>query len=268
MKCCKKLLMSVTCVALMLGGASVQAADDDEENEFASKIASGENVVLFKLHDIKPLKDDAGDIKECEFGLTLYNRSPKTIDATTMNMSWLDESVAEVIDAEYKDEQEELNNQKPQRNAVKGSKDTQNQLRPKTEDFTPKMLTTSIDLPKIKPFRQVTLQSKLKSDRCFLMMKEVDVSFSSCNVTEDPVAGTDKRANLSRPQAPNECKSLFRFVSPHDPEYYREFQKVSFNEDAARRQQVRKSDMEEMEKNYNKIIQSINHVAEVLEAIR
>ena len=268
MKCCKKLLMSVACAALMLGSVSAQAADDDEENEFSSKIASGENVVLFKIHDIKPLRDDVGDIKECEFGLTLYNRSPKTIDAITMDLSWLDESVAEVIDAEYKDEQEALNKQKLQHSVAKNLKNVQNQPQPKTEDFTPKMLNTSIDLPKIKPFRQVTLKSKLKSDRCFLMMKEVDVSFSSCNITDEKPDNVDRRAALNRSQTPNECKSLFRFVSPRDPEYYREFQKVSFNEDAARRQQVRKNDMEEMEKNYNKIIQSVNHVTEVLETIR
>ncbi len=52
MKSYKQLLLSVACATLMMGNTSVMA-EDAPADEFSSKIASGENVVLFKVHDVK-----------------------------------------------------------------------------------------------------------------------------------------------------------------------------------------------------------------------
>ena len=60
MKRYKQLLMSVAGLAILFGTVAVKAAETEGDNEFASKIASGENVVLFKIHDVKPIKNDDG----------------------------------------------------------------------------------------------------------------------------------------------------------------------------------------------------------------
>lgn len=270
MKIYKQLLMSVACAAFVLGGVNVKAAENEaSDDEFLSKIASGENVVLFKIHDITPMKNDDGVVTDCEFSLTLYNRSPKYIDGATIDLTWTDESVASVIDEEDKEEIED----------VAAGRDKLRQMKlPKTEKFVSKTLNTSVILPSIKPFRQVSLKSKIKSDRCFLMIGDVEYDFSTCNISD--TANANKNVNsasvarrlggsLSSAGAPasSECQSLFRFVSARDPEYYREFQKISFNEEFSQRQEAREKDIKELEENYNNIIENINDTVTTLEGI-
>jgi len=256
MKCYKKLLMSVACSALVFGATVVRAADDAKQDEFVSKIASGDNVVLFKIHDVNPIKDEKGVVTDCEFGITLYNRSPKSIDTATMNLSWLDEGVANVIDIE--DNQDDTVVM-----SAKQMESLQQSVKPaKTEDFVSTTLTTSVALPQIKPFRQVSLKSKIKSDRCFLMIGDASYSFSACSVTSPTSEGTKKvRAKKS---GGSDCDTLFKFVSPRDPEYYREFQKVSFNKEAEQKAEERRKDMEEMEKNYKRMLDDVKGISDVL----
>lgn len=261
MKSYRQLLLGVTGLALLLGATVARADDEVQGNEFASRIASGENVVLFKIHDIKPLKDENGIITDCEFGVTLYNRSPKSVDAATINLSWLDEGVSNVIEIEEELAVEEA--LKPKSKEVASLKQTVPMA--KTEDFVETNLTTSLVLPQIKPFRQVSLKSKIKSDRCFLMIGDADFSFSTCNITE-PTSASIKRLSAAKSSADTGCKALFRFVSPRDPEYYREFQKVSFNEDQQRKEEQRAKEISEMETTYKKMIKDLDHISEVLDS--
>lgn len=258
MKSCKQLLLSAVCAAAVFGTTAVRAAETADADEFSSKIASGESVVLFKVHDINPIKNEDGIITDCEFGLTFYNRSPKSIDAATMNLSWTDEGIANVIDFE---EQQDISM------TSQSVRSLSQAAQPKTADVTSKDLTTSVVLPQIKPFRQLSLKSKLKTDRCFLMLENADFSFTVCNVTDTSVNTNTRRLTSSKGQTGSDCASLFRFVSSKDPEYYREFQKVSFNEEAARRQEERKKNMEEIDESYNKILEGINNITETLNSI-
>ena len=244
MKIYKQLLTSVAGFALLVCSATAKATDEGIDNEFASKISSGENVVLFKIHDIEPIKSESGVITECEFGMTFYNRSPKSVDAATISLSWIDEGITNVIELE-----ENLNiddDKAVSSNSVSSLK--QRVSMPKTENFVSADLATSITLPQIKPFRQVSLKSKIKSDRCFLLMENVDFSFSTCNVTEPTSTSTStKRLTATRKTESSGCDTLFRFVSPQDPEYYREFQKVAFNDEQQRKDEARKKEINEME---------------------
>ena len=264
MKSYKQVLLSAVCATFFLGAANVFAEEENaDKNEFLSNIASGENVVLFKVHDIKPLKDAEGAVTDCEFSLTLYNRSPKSIDDATMQLSWLDEGVSEVIDEE---EEQDINNivsESSKQNFINNPQS--NVTQPKTEDLVSRNLVTTVVLPKIKPFRQVSLKSKVKSDRCFLMINNAEYSFTSCSISESETGG---RRLSTAGQGNSSCQSLFRFVSPRDPEYYREFQKVSFNEEAEKRKEARKKDINELEESYTKMIDSLNETSNVLNSIQ
>lgn len=263
MKSYKQLLLSAVCATFFFGAMNAFAEEDQNNNDFLSNISSGENVVLFKVHDVKPLKNEDGIVTDCEFGLTLYNRSPKSIDNATMQLSWLDDSVSMVIDEEDKQDIEEITADTKKKNFVNNPQ--LNPSRPKTENFVSKDLTTSVTLPQIKPFRQVSLKSKIKSDRCFLMIGDARFSFSSCTVSE---SGSESRRSSGLRQEGGSCQSLFRFVSPRDPEYYREFQKVSFNEEAEKRAEQRKKEINELDENYNRMMDSLSNTLDVLVSIQ
>ena len=89
-------------------------------------------------------------------------------------------------------------------------------------------------------------------------------------MTEQSNATGNRRLPMARTgdTGGGDCKSLFRFVSPRDPEYYREFQKVSFNEEAKQRAEKRKKDVDELDASYKKMIESLNAMTETLESIK
>ena len=267
MKTYKQLLLGAVCSVLFLGGAnSLANANEEDGREFMSSIASGENIVLFKIHDVVPLKNDEGIGTDCEFSFTLYNRSPKNIDDVKMNLSWLDDGISAVIDEEDKQSIEDTIADTKYKDYLNADKIKAKQ--PKTENFVSRKLTTSIVLPLIKPFRQISLKSKIKSDRCFLLLNDLNFSFDTCSVSEDK---SDKSARdrsfSSAVSVNNACVSLFKFVSPRDPEYYREFQKVSFNEEATKREETIKKDIDGLQKDYDSMISTLDEASSVLNVI-
>lgn len=266
MKTYKQLLLGAVCSVFFLGVSNSLAETNDKDgSEFMSNIASGENVVLFKIHDVKPIKNDEGIATDCEFSFTLYNRSPKNIDDVKMELSWLDDGVSSVIDEEDEKSVEETVDEDYEgylnAERIKTEK-------PKTENFVSRNLKTSLVLPLIKPFRQISLKSKIKTDRCFLLLKDASFSFDTCSVSEDKTDASSRRGAFhSNVSVSNACVGLFKFVSPRDPEYYREFQKVSFNEEAIKREEAMKKDIDGLKKDYDSMVSTLDEVSSVLNII-
>ena len=252
MKNGRQLFASTACALLMLGISAACAADDN--NEFASRIAAGTNVVLFKVHDVAPIKNEDGVVTDCEFGVTLYNRSPDSVENALLNLSWKDEAISDVIAQESKDAKNEVN-------SLKSSVE-----RKTTASLETPALTASINLPAIKPFRQVSLKSKIASDRCFLMVNDASFTLENCNIISSDTSVRSSRSLVSKANkaAAGNCMSLFKYVSVRDPEYYREFQKVSFNDEAKQRQEARKKDVDELQDSYKAMLENLNKITETL----
>lgn len=252
MKNGRQLFASTACALLMFGVSAARAADDN--NEFASRIAAGTNVVLFKVHDVTPIKNEDGEVTDCEFGVTLYNRSPDSVENALLNLSWKDEAISDVIAQESKDAKNEVN-------SLKSSVE-----RKTTASLETPALTASINLPAIKPFRQVSLKSKIASDRCFLMVNDASFTLENCNIISSDTSVRASRSLVSKANkaAAGNCMSLFKYVSVRDPEYYREFQKVSFNDEAKQRQEARKKDVDELQDSYKAMLENLNKITETL----
>lgn len=252
MKNGRQLFASTACALLMFGVSAARAADDN--NEFASRIAAGTNVVLFKVHDVTPIKNEDGEVTDCEFGVTLYNRSPDSVENALLNLSWKDEAISDVIAQESKDAKNEVN-------SLKSSVE-----RKTTASLETPALTASINLPAIKPFRQVSLKSKIASDRCFLMVNDASFTLENCNIISSDTSVRSSRSLVSKANkaAAGNCMSLFKYVSVRDPEYYREFQKVSFNDEAKQRQEARKKDVDELQDSYKAMLENLNKITETL----
>lgn len=258
MKNGRQLFASTACALLMFGISTARAVDDN--NEFASRIAAGTNVVLFKVHDVTPIKNDDGVVTECEFGVTLYNRSPDSVENALLNLSWKDDAISDVIAQEAKEAKEAKKFQK-EVNSLKSSAEYKT-----TASLETPALTASISLPAIKPFRQVSLKSKIASDRCFLMVNDASFTLENCNIISADASVRSSRSLISKANkaAAGNCMSLFKYVSARDPEYYREFQKVSFNDEAKQRQEARKKDVDALQDSYKAMLDSLNKITETL----
>ncbi len=210
--------------------------------------AAAADAVLFKIHDVVPVKNADGNVVSCDLGATFYNRTGAEISNAALNLVWADEVVADAIN------QEERNVKEAQRS---GSR--RNLPRYNTATYNSRNVTLSLRLPSIKPYQQVTLKSKVATDRCFLLLNDMEINVTNCGTAGDSgKSGTIK----------NNCNNLFRFIGPKSAEYYSEFKSVSVDEQAVAEQNQMDQRKQEINTMYRDTISAANSLADKLKNSR
>lgn len=212
--------------------------------------------ILFKIHDISSLKNNEGAVVACNFSATFYNRSDKDINGATIRLNWNDKTIASVIDDELRESAAKRKlNDKDGRYTRSSST---------TERVTPANVEATLEMPAIKAYKQMTLTSKLQSDRCFLLLNDVDFKVDTCSASEnqDSVA-------MSRGGSGNtDCVRLFQYVSAKSPAYYKEFKKVSYDEEKAAKQTEMQKNTQEINRVYSETIDALNATSGTLSRIK
>lgn len=172
----------------------------------AEEAANEDNRVMFKIHDIIPEKDPEGRVLYCNASATFYNRSASDISKANMNLVWFDEVIDDTISREKRD-------------ALKKEKEGVNGPMPRhtTSEYTSKDISVLIRLPQIKSKQQLSLKTKIETDRCFLLLKDMEFTVDNCSIS-----GSDTKT-------PQDCSGLFQYVSPSMPEYYNDFKEISYD---------------------------------------
>lgn len=256
----KRFLLGMAGILAALASAGSVWAAEDGNDELVSRIGAGTEGVLFKIHDVKPIKNHEGLITDCEFNATFYNRSEKNVDNAVVELTWNDQAIADIIAKEKKEIAE-----RSKRDATLGNFDafsSYNQPQEsETERLTPAALKASIRIPPLKPYRQISLKSKINSDRCFLMIEDAEFKLQSCS------ASVQGSSNVVSPTG-SSCEGLFKFVSSKDPEYYREFKKVSFNEEKKNKQNARKKEQQDITSTYDKAVSEMSKATDIMGQIK
>lgn len=237
----RKIIFPALAMALVGGAASVKAQSSDA--------ASPENV-LFKIHDVQSVKNADGVINACDYNITFYNRSPRQLKSATLNLNWMDNSIASIITEEKKEEKK-----KSGRNYSK------------TEEVDSAALSTSVDVPTLEPYKQVTIRSRLQSDKCFLMLSDVNFSVKSCNIA-DNTDGNAMRVPVNNRNSGAACDGVFKFVPSTDPEYYRDFKPVSYEEDRRQGENQRMNDRRLINTKYDEVVSEMNKISSTLDEIK
>lgn len=210
--------------ASFLGAAVANAADD---------------AVLFKIHDITPVKNSEGIVTSCDLGATFYNRTTSNISDVSLNLLWQDDVVADTIDQEERVAKE---NQRANRRAPS---------RYSTSSFDDKDVSFNLKLPPLKSYQQITLKSKVNTDRCFLLLNDMEITVNSCR--------------LGGAKSEGDCKGLFSFISVKNPEYYSEFQVVSPEEQNNQALSMQEQQKQELNVLYDSTLESINQIASTIQ---
>lgn len=213
----------------------------------AAGLSGKTDAILFKIHEIQPLKNAEGMVIACNFNATFYNRSPKDISNASLRLSWRDEAISSVIS----DEKKERAAQEPGR--IVGNQTSY------TERVTPAEISATIDLPALKAYKQITLHSKIQADRCFLLLNDATFTVNSCQASE---------TTGIRGASASNCGGLFNFVSAKNPEYYREFKKISYNDEKVIKQSEKEKDQKELNKAYNDAVDSLTSISNTLARIK
>lgn len=208
--------------------------------------AAASDAVLFKIHDIVPVKNADGNVTSCEVGATFYNRTASEISNAALNLVWADEVVADAIN------QEERNAKEAQRTGRR------NLPRYNTATYNSRNINMSLRLPPLKPYQQVTLKSKVATDRCFLLLNDMEVNVTKCGTA----------ASDSKSSSKNNCDNLFRFIGPKSPEYYSEFKAVSADEQAVQDQGIADKQKQEINNLYRDTITAANGIVDKMKKTR
>lgn len=171
---------------------------------------AADDAIIFKIHDVVPVKDADGRVVSCELGATFFNRTEAELSNTSLNLIWPDEVVAEAIN------QEERNERETRRSTRKTSP------RYNTATYNTRDVVLNLRLPPLKPNQQVTLKSKIVTDRCFLLLNNVETVVQNCTMTTNQ--------NNKKAVDKNDCKDAFRFIGPKSAEYYYDFKEISLDD--------------------------------------
>ncbi len=228
------LWMQILGVSAALVATGAYAADRNAENKVAT---TGE--VLFKIHDIVPEVDENGNVIYCNVGATFFNRTNIDMANVALTLKWNDDVIGEIIDQEERAEKEMV-------------RSNSNARRPRysTSGTTAKTINASLKLPPLKSMQQVSLKTKVDTNRCFLLLNDMDIEFDNC--------GT---ASVGERMSAQGCSNLFQYVSPKMAEYYMEFKEISLEE------QVKLEDAElsglqkEMDASFDAAVASIKNIA-------
>ena len=211
---------------------------------FINMANATDETVIFKIHDVVPVKDADGRVVSCELGATFFNRTGSEITNTSLNLIWADEVVAEAINQEERNAREQ---QKANRQAV---------ARYNTASYNSRDVLLNLRLPPMKANQQVTLKSKLTTDRCFLLLNNVEVNVLNCSMT--------KTENDKKVVNKSECKDLFRFIGPKSAEYYYEFKEISLDDIITQEDKKMEDQKKDVTAAYDETIKALNDISKKL----
>ena len=256
MKNVKKALCSglfLACVTMLIPTFS-QAQEQTQEP------TSKPRAILFKLHEIKPVIDTEGQITHCDFMATFYNRTDESLRHAKIEMGWTD-NISDRFVAEWeKQENTEKNNNKKD---VTSSRTTRNVQETLGE------ITTSIDVPSLGAHKQATIKGSVKTEKCFALLDSMDFRVVSCGMVgkENPSQNIRRRAAAVR-EVSAECSNLFEYIDSKNPEYYDEFQNISFSEQERLIESDRLQDVGDLDETYNQVVKNFEDAEKIINNIQ
>lgn len=201
--------------------------------------ARAEDRVLFKIHDIVPIKNADGNVVSCEMGATFYNRSSKDFLNAALTLVWADDVVAETINQEERNSRE---------NKYSSKKKTP---RYGTATYDSGTISHNLRLPSLKAKQQLTLKSKIATDKCFLLLNDMEINVTDCSLSD-----------LENSSA---CNNMFRFIGPKNAEYYSEFKQISPEEEEKQRILQKEKQEDANERLYENTIKAIKTLEDQIE---
>ena len=214
---------------------------------FIGNVSAAEDTVLFKVHDIVPVKNADGNVVSCDIGATFYNRTANEIKNASLNLVWTDEVIGEAIN------QEERSAKEAQR------ANRRNTPRYNTASYTDKSIVLKLRLPPLKSYQQITLKSKVNTNRCFLLLNDMEIDVLNCGNSSG-----DK--NTKSPSfVQSNCDGLFTYISPASPEYYYDFQAISVAEQTAQEDTLLQSKKDALNSAYQDALKQLDEVNKTLD---
>lgn len=229
-------------LALLLAGKA-NAVEQKEVKEPTTR----NDAVIFKVHEIEPVLKD-GVVVGCDFAVTLYNRTSINFRSFTIDMGWKD-----VVDERFNFEQYIQPFVNP--------KELEEHRKFLEKESTSAPVKTKITVNAFGADKQITINSHIKSEKCYLMLSDADYKVTPCDI----VRSVDNPA--TKDVGGKECTKLFQFVNTTNPEYFGEFKNMSATDIAEQEKAVEAGELADIDEAINKVVENLEKSDKTLSSI-
>ena len=279
MKNLNKIFLGVGLSALIFGSSAVSAQTQQQDarklgnrnglSDFTPSInpifMDKPQVILFKIHDIKPILNAEGEIEACEYTATFYNRTPVNIRQAKIQLGWTDK-----ISERYPVEGEMPVAEETNENAEASSEETPMPIAQLSSAPHENLGTfqSVLNIPALGSLKQVSLQGQVQTDKCFALFDNVKFYVPMCNILGQDAPVDTRRGRLEADKDQLNCASLFAYVNSKHPEYYSEFKKISYEEQVQHERTQEEQEKEMIESISKTIAKSFKDTDTILNAIK
>ena len=218
---------------------------------------SDEGMVIFRIENIKPIKDKRGNIKQCSYIVTAYNRMNTAIKEAELGFSWQDNitgSYIKRIDDSAKLTQDEISEQLD--SELKEMKENAKKEQPKQNVLQFKPINTTVKVFNIGAHAQKSFSDTVDTDKCFLLFDNLNFQVRNCLV------------DGQKPGDKGNCNNKFQYISSKNPEYYVEFSDVPENVVQEQIEEEKNQELSTINSQYDEVVSSLIKIDETLKNMR
>ncbi len=248
------LLMYSACANAEVVSPKALQAQKAQKTQKTEK-TSDEGKVIFRIENIKPIKNKQGNVRQCSYIVTAYNRMDTAIKEATLDFSWQDNITGKYIqqiEDSSKVAKDEITEQLDSDVAEMKQKQDNNKSRTALQ-FKP--IHSSVKFFNIGAHAQKSFSDTVDTDKCFLLFDNLNFQLKDCQLE-------GHKAN------DESCKDKFQYISTKNPEYYVEFSDVPESVVQDQIEAEKNKEMNETESRYNDIMSTLGKIDSTLNSMR
>lgn len=223
-------------------------------------------VVLFKIHNIRPVLNADGDVSSCEYTATFYNRTPVNIRQAKIQLGWTDK-ISELYSVDNTDfEEKKVAKDEEKENLEEEIVPEAQKQSAANEDLG--TFRSTINVPALGSLKQVSVRGQVDTDKCFALFDNIKFNVSVCNILGQDTAVETRRGRVDADKDQLNCAALFAYVNSKHPEYYSEFKQMSYEEQVEQEKSIEEKEKEMIKDIAATISKNFDKTDAILEEIK
>jgi hypothetical protein len=240
--------------SLLMSASLVTAnADDTDSNAVKYEKTSDAGTIIFRIENIQPVKDKQGEVTQCSYVVTAYNRLDNTLKEANLDFIWNDNITGKYLkkidDSSKLDPDEIANNLSSEVDIGEPTSSFKSEAK-----FKP--IVSSVKLFNIAPHSQKSFSNSVDTDKCFLLFDNLNFEVKDCTLD----GGESEEAS--------NCSDKFNYINSKNPEYYAEFGDVPENIVQDQIEDEKNTEIEKVNNRYKEISEALDKVDETLKNMR
>ena len=257
----KSVVCGLGCFMMFASSAMADVETPQANNEPVKfEKTSDIGTIIFRIENIQPVKNKDGEITQCSYVVTAYNRLDTMLKEANLNFVWKDNITGRYLkkidDSSRLTQDEITNNLSSDIVASEPSSSLKS-----TAKFSP--IVSTVKLFNIAPHAQKSFSNTVDTDKCFLLFDNLNYTIESCSLEGDEAVIKDNKVIKSA-----DCKDKFNYINSKNPEYYAEFGDVPENIVQDQIEDEKNMAIEKVNNSYDEISETLDKVDLTLKNMR